>query len=71
MSTTEKFEWMIEQRIITEDEYHLVTDINGETDETAEEVLYARTGEREFPEMCEDCGGAVDEDCFCEEDEEE
>ena len=48
MDTEAAYEALIEAGVATEEELALVTNINGETIETLEAVLYARTGYRDL-----------------------
>lgn len=41
------WEWLVDEGIATEEELQLVTDINGYSIETLNDVLYARTGYRD------------------------
>ena len=49
MTIEEAYDYLTENGIATEDELNLVTGIAGYNFETLEEVLFYRTGEREFP----------------------
>lgn len=51
MSKDEIWEELIARSIATEDEIQLVTDINGYTEEALMDILYARTGYRNFEQM--------------------
>lgn len=51
MKVTEMWERLLELNIATEDELQLVTDINGYSEETLLDILYARTGYRNFEQM--------------------
>ena len=51
MSKDEIWEELIDRCIATEDEIQLVTDINGYTEEALMDILYARTGYRNFEQM--------------------
>lgn len=46
MTNDEFFDFLVEYGIATEDEIRLVTDINGYNEETLNDILYARTGNR-------------------------
>ena len=46
MTNDEFFDFLVEYEIATEDEIRLVTDINGYNEETLNDILYARTGNR-------------------------
>lgn len=48
MNKSEMWDYLLEHEIATEAEMILVTDINGYSEETMEDILYARTGERSF-----------------------
>lgn len=48
MDTEAAYEALIEANVATVEELALVTNINGETIETLEAVLYARTGYRDL-----------------------
>lgn len=47
----ENIEYLIEMGIATEDEIILVFNINGHTQEALEDILYARTGYRNFEQI--------------------
>ena len=51
MTLDEIWDRLIDEGIATEDELQLVTDINGYTKETLYDVLYCRTGYRNFEQM--------------------
>lgn len=51
MDKNEIWEELIDRGIATEEELQLVTDINGYNEETLMDVLYARTGYRNFEQM--------------------
>ena len=44
MTYTEACTWLVEYGICTSDELALVTDINGNSMQTVNDILYARTG---------------------------
>lgn len=46
-------QYLIENYIATEEEITLVCNINGHTQETLEDILYARTGYRSFEQIQE------------------
>ena len=46
MTNDEFFDFLVEYGIASEDEIRLVTDINGYNEETLNDILYARTGNR-------------------------
>jgi len=48
------WEWLVDEGIATEEELQLVTDINGYSIETLNDVLYARTGYREEEQLEEE-----------------
>ena len=48
MTTEQKYDYLINNNICTEDEALLVTGIAGYNDETLEDILYYRTGYRDF-----------------------
>lgn len=54
MTTDQKYDYLINNNICTEDEILLVTDIVGYDDETLEDILYCRTGYRDFEEYDEE-----------------
>ena len=45
------WDWLLDTGIATEEELQLVTDINGYSIETLNDVLYARTGYREEEQL--------------------
>lgn len=47
----ENIEYLIENGIATEKEISLVCDINGYNQETLNDILYARTGYRDFEQI--------------------
>ena len=51
MTLSEMWDRIIEEGIATEEELQLVTDINGYSEETLNDVLYARTGYRDFDQL--------------------
>lgn len=51
MTKDEMWEYLESKNIATYDEIVLVTDINGYTEETLLDILYARTGYRNFEQM--------------------
>ena len=51
MTVDELWDRLIRDEIATEDELRLVTDIIGYTKEAMYDVLYARTGYRNFEQM--------------------
>lgn len=48
MTTTELWETIVELGIATDSEIDLVTDINGNSIETLNDIIYARTGYRDI-----------------------
>ena len=54
MTLQEMWDYLTESGIATEDELKLVTDINGYNEETMLDVLYARTGYRNFEQLEEE-----------------
>lgn len=54
MSLETKFDELINNNVCTQDEYELVTDINGYSEETLSDILYARTGYHDFETWYED-----------------
>lgn len=53
MSLEDMFDILVEGDIATEEEVQLVTCINGWSQETLEDILFARTGYRSFKQMFE------------------
>lgn len=49
-------QYLIENGIATQDEITLVCNINGYTGETLNDILYARTGYRNFEQLREENG---------------
>ena len=54
MSKYEMWQELIDRCIATDEEINLVTDINGYTEDTLLDILYARTGYRNFDQMEDD-----------------
>ena len=54
MTNDEFFDFLVEYGIATEDEIRLVTDINGYNEETLNDILYARTGNRSIEQFLEE-----------------
>lgn len=54
MTNDEFFDFLVEYGIATEDEIQLVTDINGYNEETLNDILYARTGNRSVEQFLEE-----------------
>lgn len=52
----ENIQYLIENNIATKEEITLVTKINGYTGETLNDILYARTGYRNFEQIQEEDG---------------
>jgi hypothetical protein len=48
------WETLVDYSIATEEELQLITSINGYSEETLNDVLYARTGYRDFEQFTED-----------------
>ena len=51
MNKNEMWDELINRGIATEEKLQLVTDINGYSEETLLDVLYARTGFRNFEQL--------------------
>lgn len=51
MNKAELWDRLVEDGIATEEELQLVTSINGYTEEAMYDVLFARTGYRNFEQM--------------------
>ena len=51
MTKDEMWERLVDDCIATNEEIQLVTDINAYTEETMLDILYARTGYRNFEQM--------------------
>ena len=51
MTKDEMWDRLVDEGIATEEEINLVTDINGYTEEALLDILYARTGYRNFEQM--------------------
>ena len=54
MTQDEMWDYLIENAIATKDELTLVTNINGVSTETMEDILYAKTGYRSFDQLEEE-----------------
>ena len=54
MSKDQMWDILVSYEIATEAEIQLVTDINGYTEEALLDILYARTGYRNFEQMQEE-----------------
>jgi hypothetical protein len=54
MNTEEKWDYLEENGIATKDELRLITNINGYSTGTMEDVLYAKTGYRSFDQLEEE-----------------
>lgn len=69
------WEFLTDNCIATEDELQLVTDINGYSEETLDDILFARTGNRSIEQYCDENGVdnpfAEDDDEDWDEDEDE
>lgn len=57
MSTEQMHDYLVECGIATEDEVSLVTSINGYNKESMEDILYSRTGYRDFDQLLEEMEG--------------
>ena len=57
MSTEQMHDYLVEYGIATEDEVSLVTSINGYNKESMEDILYSRTGYRDFDQLLEELDG--------------
>lgn len=51
MTVNECMEWLVYNGICTQEEYNLVSDINGNSMNTINDILYARTGYRSIEQM--------------------
>ena len=51
MTKDEMWDRLVDDGIATEEEINLVTDINGYTEESLLDILYCRTGYRNFEQM--------------------
>lgn len=51
MDKNEMWDRLVDDGIATEEECQLVTDINGYTEKALLDILYARTGYRNFEQM--------------------
>lgn len=51
MTIEQMFDYLLDMGIATEGEIELLTCINGYNEETACDILYARTGERSFENL--------------------
>ena len=51
MSLSEQMDYLVEHGICTEAEVELVIDINGYSEETMHDILFARTGYRSFEQL--------------------
>lgn len=54
LTIKDMYEILLDERIATEDEINLVTDINGWNEESMLDILYARTGLRSFDQLSEE-----------------
>lgn len=54
MTVVDAWSYLIEHGIVSEETLQVVTDINGYSIETLEDVLYATTGERDFDDLEEE-----------------
>lgn len=53
MSLEEIFDYLVNYEICTDDELSLVTNINGWNEETANDIIWARTGYRDIEQLLE------------------
>ena len=51
MNKEEMWQELLDRNIATEEELQLVTDINGYSEESLKDVLYARTGYHDFEQL--------------------
>jgi hypothetical protein len=51
MSLEQIFDYLVEYEICTDDELSLVTNINGWNEETANSIIWARTGYRDIEQL--------------------
>lgn len=69
------WDYIVENNIATEEEVELVAQINGQSEETMESIIYARTGCRSYEQLLSE--GCPEEEalnsyyCLDEEEEEE
>lgn len=54
LTIKDMYEILLDERIATEDEINLVTDINGWNEGSMLDILYARTGLRSFDQLSEE-----------------
>ena len=54
MSTDEKYEYLIDNGLATEQEMQLITGVMGYRDETMEGVLYYRSGYEDFEQLIDE-----------------
>ena len=54
MTNDEFFDFLVEYGIATEDEIRLVAKINGYNEETLNDILYVRTGNRSIEQFLEE-----------------
>ena len=54
MTNDEFFDFLVEYGIATEEEIRLVTSINGYNEETLNDILYVRTGNRSIEQFLEE-----------------
>lgn len=55
------WDFIIDNNIATEDEVRLVTDINGWSEDTMTDIIYARTGLRSYEQCVDDGYSGTDE----------
>lgn len=51
MNIEQMWDYIVGNGIATEDEVQLVTEINGYNEETLKDILFARTGYRDFDQV--------------------
>lgn len=67
MNARQMAEQLVNDGLATEEEIRLVSDINGYTTETMEDILYARAGVRSFSQLSDE----DDEEDYDEDDDDE
>lgn len=67
------WDFIIDNNIATEDEVRLVTDINGWSEDTMTDIIYARTGLRSYEQCVDDGYSGTDEldSYYCLDEDEE
>lgn len=53
-NTLDMYDYLVDNDIATDEEIKLVTQINGDNIDTYEDILYARTGYRNFEQLEEE-----------------